>query len=305
MLNSEYASNAPKPKDTPPMKILNIQQTVKICLGLFCYLMLNGCGGSNGSLSSTAVSSTTTTQPNHPLNDTGTSFCRNNTGELINCFISNAQDGNHGRDFTALKGTLNKVGAGPAGFDWTKIARSGEAITLQDQNWQGDGNENTGTQWACVQDHHTGLLWEVKSGDADHPQYSSLRYSWYVPEATINGGNAGLESIDNCNGIACNTMAYINYLNAENYCGYSNWRLPTVNELMTLVVTENIDLAMDSHYFPNAKNDQYWSKQTYAPIRERAWYLYFSDGSTGSTIKEAPNFLRLVTDNRTATEESP
>ena len=65
---------------------------------------------------------------------------------------------------------------------------------------------------------------------------------------------------------------------------------------LPVVVTTNLDLVVDTNYFPNTKNDQYWSNQTYAPVRLRAWYLYFSDGSTGSTIKEAPNYVRLVAD---------
>lgn len=257
---------------------------------------LAGCGGGNGSI---PASSSAASIASHPLNDTGTSFCRDAVGELIDCLISPAQDGSHGRDFAALNGSLAKTGGGQAGFDWSKIARSGNALANQHQGWQNNGNETAGSQWACVHDHHTGLLWEVKSGNDDHPQYANFRYSWFVPNDSINGGEPGLENSQDCNGIACNTQAYIHYLNTENYCGHTNWRLPTMNELMTLTVTDNLDLAMDSDYFPNAKNDQYWSSQTYAPIRQRAWYLYFSDGSTGSTLKEAPNFLRLVADKDT------
>ncbi|HEY7773753.1 MAG TPA: DUF1566 domain-containing protein [Marinagarivorans sp.] len=284
------------------LKLSSILRVASISTAGVLVISLASCGGNNSSSASSSLAPIT---GSHPLNDTGTRFCRDNTGELIDCLVSAPQDGSHGRDYAALKGELAKTGAGPAGFDWSKVAWDGSVLAQQSEHWLGDGSEAAGTRWACVQDHHTGLLWEVKSGLEDHPQYASLRYSWYVPDASRNGGNAGLENSDDCNGIACNTLAYIEYLNSENYCGHNNWRLPTVNELMTLVVTDNIDLAMDSNYFPNAKNDQYWSNQSYAPIRERAWYLYFSDGSTGSTIKEAPNFLRLVADSHRATEESP
>lgn len=242
--------------------------------------------------SSSSATSSSSSIALHPINDTGTSYCRDNTGELNECLVSEPQDGNTGRDVKAELGVLDKQGAGPQGFDWTKVSNSGKIINPQNNDWMLGGN--AGQQWACVVDNHTGLTWEVKTDDSASPHYTNLRYSWYNPDAATNGSEAGTQNTDDCNGVTCNTLAYIAYLNSLNYCGHSNWRLPTVNELMTLAVTDNIDLAMDTHYFPNAKNDQYWSSQSYAPVRTRAWYLYFSDGSTGSTIKEAPNYVRLV-----------
>lgn len=268
-------------------------------------LVFVGCGGSGGihssveDVSSNHVSSSTPSNQTNAhfakaLNDTGTDFCRAKTDETVDCLNAPSQDGNHGRDFLAANGELTKIGAGPLGFDWTKIATSGEPLANQQLAWQSGGSEVASTQWGCVQDNNTGLLWEVKSGDPANSHYYLLRYSWYDADSNPNDGSAGLENSDDCNGVACNTQAYIDYLNNLNYCGSSQWRLPTVNELMTIVVTANLDLVVDESYFPNTKNDQYLSNQTLASDRERAWYLYFSDGSTGYAPKTSPNYVRLV-----------
>ena len=243
--------------------------------------LLTACGGNTPTppISSEGNASSSAQYP-HPLNDTGTDYCRNSNGSTADCLVASTQDGNTGRDFLADMGSLEKTGNGPQGFDWSKLS-----IT---------GNPSHEAQWACVHDNHTGLRWEVKSADANSPHYVGLKYSWFDANSSRNGAEPGLQNTDDCNGIACNTQAYIDALNSMAYCGSSRWRLPTVNELMSLVVTTNLDLVVDTNYFPNTKNDQYWSNQTYAPVRLRAWYLYFSDGSTGSTIKEAPNYVRLV-----------
>ena len=228
------------------------------------------------------------------LNDTGTNFCRAINNVTENCLTAPSQDGNHGRDFLAANGELAKTGAGPLGFDWTKIASTGEPLANQQLAWVDRGSEEASTLWACVQDNNTGLLWEVKSGDASSPHFYELKYSWYSADNNTNGGNAGRENTNDCNGVACNTQAYIDYLNNLNYCGSSQWRLPTVNELMTIVVTANLDLVVDEGYFSYTKNDQYLSSQTVAFDRASAWYLYFSDGSTGYSPKTSPNYVRLV-----------
>jgi len=51
---------------------------------------------------------------------------------------------------TLLKGLWIKLGAGDAGFDYTKLDKTCNALN-------GDA-----LSWACIIDNHTGLLWEVK-----------------------------------------------------------------------------------------------------------------------------------------------
>lgn len=226
-----------------------------------------------------------------PLNDTGITFCRADDGAEVDCLIAVAQDGSYGRDAQV---NVVKTGAGQAGFDWSKVATDGSTLTNQALPWQAAGSEQANTQWRCVQDHHTGLLWEVKSDAPAAVNFRDLRYSWFDEDTTSNGGNAGLKSTNNCNGVACNTAAYVAAANSQMLCGSEQWRLPTVNELLSIAVSANLDYAIDTDYFPNAKNDQYWSHQSYAPDRALAWYVYFSDGGNGIALKTLDTYMRLV-----------
>ncbi len=263
-------------------------------------LLLGACQGKTQSSASSQGQSTSSV---FGLNDTGTDFCRDVTGAPIACNQAPAQDGNQGRDHQPL----TKQGEGPLGFDWTKLARNGTPLSIQNGNWETaigltdaerNAHENRGHQWSCIQDHRTGLVWEVKSDDNQAFNYFALRYAWYEPNDSLNGGDPGFAANDDCNGVSCTTQSYVAALNAARYCGLSNWRLPSNQELLSLVVTRQRDLVVNTAYFPNTANDQYWSHHTYLPAPERAWYLYFSDGSAGTSLKLQPNYLRLVAERK-------
>lgn len=247
------------------------------------------------------------TKPIKPINDTGTNYCRHATAEQSHndksssdpsksCLTASRpqQDGHAGRDALARANKLKKIGGGYSGFDWTKLTEDGEALADQHATENAETAGDSTQAWSCVRDNHTGLVWEVKSNDDTQFNYTNLKYSWYNPDTTKNAGKPGRENTDDCNGIACNTQAYIQALNTMKLCGSDQWRLPTINEHLTLSINDFTDLAMDKTYFPHAKNDQYWSSQTFVPRRELAWYFYFSDGSAASALKTTPVYVRLV-----------
>lgn len=261
-----------------------------------------------------------------PLNDTGTNYCREAHVENQNLTPTKEakvtsepsytqtqaspepssqhknscdrtlykQDAHIGRDALAQKNTLKKMGTGHSSFDASRLDEKGKALDNQNTQWRSQGHEEDNSQWSCIRDNHTGLVWEVKSDDTSAFNYANLKYSWYNTNTAENGGIAGLQNTDDCNGIACNTQAYIDALNSKRLCGSEQWRLPTINEQLTLAITDFVDLAMDRNHFPNAKNDQYWSSQTYVPRRALSWYFYYSDGSAASALKTTPVYVRLV-----------
>lgn len=98
----------------------------------------------------------------------------------------------------------------------------------------------------CVKDVTNGKFWEQKTNDG------SLRdvkwtYAWYNLNGAQNKGYVGKKTTNPaavCHSSLnddCTTLAYINKLNALNYCGKNNWRLPTFFELVNL-----LDLSKDS-----------------------------------------------------------
>lgn len=60
-----------------------------------------------------------------------------------------------------------------------------------------------------------------------------------------------------------------------------NWRLPTVNELQSLVNDQESDEGswLNGQGFNNVQSNRYWSSTTYAPGTTYARYVYMYDGN--------------------------
>lgn len=227
-------------------------------------------------------------QPTGKLNDTGIDWCADGSNNYLDCPVQGyeGQDAEYGRDVLARSGQLQKVGGGAAGFDFTKLDNSGNPLP------------ESASEWSCVLDNHTGLIWEVKqpagSGglrDANHT------YSWYNPDNSTNGGNAGTQNGGTCQGSDCDTQAFVNAVNSQGLCGASDWRIPTVKELMSIVHNGIANPAIDLDYFPNFPNttpfDSYWTSVRNAPNAGNSWMVMFSYGGV-EMYRSGNNFVRLV-----------
>ena len=129
------------------------------------------------------------------------------------------------------------------------------------------------TTWYGVKDKITGLMWEVKTDDGGLRDKDN-RYTWYNSDATNNGGGAGSNGIG---AVDC-TQEYVDAVNAAGYLGYSDWRMPTLHELRSIVDYTKYNLAIDTDYFPRVVSSWYWSSSAYAGSTSNAWRLNFSDG---------------------------
>ena len=147
-----------------------------------------------------------------PLNDSGLEICYDDSAP-ISCFTTDAytrQDARFGRDAAAAHGALPKVGAGSAGFDFTKIANDGSDLPPDAALGDAPGD------WACTRDNFTGLVWEVKTDDGGLRDKDWL-YTWYYADATDNGGDPGITGGDTCGGtlgIECNSDAFAAAVNS-------------------------------------------------------------------------------------------
>lgn len=182
----------------------------------------------------------------------------------------------------------------PRKFSFTKIDSAGKALP------DGAG------AWSCVRDNVTGLVWEVKSsGSGLHSKWHT--YTWFNPDMKQNGGVEGREGEPDdmtCGTPAvlkdgCDTLKYVEAVNAEGWCGHKDWRLPSVDELSSIVDYGSFLPAIPKNYFPDIVMPAgFWTSSLSAAGLSYAWIVIFDDGYLGTCVKSWNYYLRLVRDNK-------
>lgn len=210
------------------------------------------------------------------LNDTGMTGCADASSWSLPCPVAGfpGQDAESGRDVSA-----NDDSDGRTGFSFTKVSSSGEALPA------------TASEWHCVKDNVTGLLWELHTNDGGLRDKNNT-YSWYNPVPSTNGGDAGIPNGGSCSGgISCDTQSYVAAVNAAGLCGYHDWRLPTSGELLGLVdfSIPAPGPAIDVNYFFDTSDEVlscasyesglYWTSSA-AAQGGAAWSVGFCDAKT-------------------------
>ena len=130
--------------------------------------------------------------------------------------------------------------------------------------------------WLMVRDNETGLIWEVKQNKDGVKNYADPNDA----DNVYNWNDANQKCID----------AH----NAKRFGGYSDWRLPTINELKTLVDSSRKNPAINTENFPNTQSSCYWSSSTYADYTNLAWSVYFYSGSGDYSSKDDSYYVRSV-----------
>ena len=214
------------------------------------------------------------------LNDTGVTTCADASGATVSCTAATAvqgQDARYGRDAAAGTGALTKVGGGASGFDFTKISNGTASVpgtVLPPSAALGTGPND----WGCTYDNTTGLMWEVKT--ASGLRNSSYEYSWYSSNSATNGGGLGTSGYGTCLTTGrCDTEKFVQDVNALGMCGRTDWRLPSLRELTSLVRLSGNPM-IDSAYFPNTSSYGYWTGSTDVQNSSKAWFVSFSASST-------------------------
>lgn len=217
----------------------------------------------------------------HPVNDTGIDWCAHDASNSLICPVTSypGQDGDSGRDVTASDDS-----DGRAGFSFTKLDSNGNDLPA------------SATAWSCVRDNVTGKIWEVKTDDGGLRD-RNWTYSWY--DSSSPNAEPASEYIGRCfaNGRLCNTENFVDDVNAEGLCGFTDWRLPTPQELTGIVdYGRHIDPAIDIDYFGNTKTARYWSSLSRADAPHRAWYVDFGNGgyASSTSTSSSSESVRLV-----------
>lgn len=221
------------------------------------------------------------------FNDTGITGCTDGVSVGLACPQTGypGQDAEYGRD-----STYNDDSNGHAGFSFTKRDSTGAALADQSATYGV-------TPWDCVEDRITGLMWEVKATDAGLRD-STWTYTWYNSTGTNDGGSVGTANGGTCVDLVnCDTEKYVAAVNAAGLCGYSDWRLPSAAELLSIsdLSVAAPGPAIDSNYFPNSMSNYYFTSTPAAGTSSIAWGITLDDGSaTYFVSKSTPSYVRLV-----------
>ena len=230
-----------------------------------------------------------------PINDTG--IILQATDQLLSAEQQLAfpgQDGQRGRDIIAANDLADKAGRGEQGFDFTRLNALGDEV---------DANS---TAWSCVRDNVSGLVWEVKSPVGSGDLHSSSHtYSWYLAENEDDPSGLQNNVLASCSLNECNTSAYVDAVNQQGLCNFNDWRLPTHQELLSLVHFGHDAAPMiDAEYFPHTTAGLgspvwYWTNQSSADgaageISNTAWAVDFTSGNDNFLSKATPVRIRLV-----------
>ncbi len=154
------------------------------------------------------------------------------------------------------------------------------------------------TEWACVQDQATGLVWEVKTDDNSIQDRDNF-FTWYNPAKEYNFGDPGERDGGRCKGKAdCDTLAYTQVINQKRLCGYADWRLPVKDELLSLVEyhygSKDVKATINRNYFPRAVASWYWTASANPKHPDHAWFVLFRNGLALNAPKDQPKHVRLV-----------
>jgi hypothetical protein len=83
---------------------------------------------------------------------------------------------------------------------------------------------------------------------------------------------------------------------------YSDWRLPSRMELLSLVDHDTYEPASFDKSIKSG--DYYWSSTTDAGSSDAAWYVHFGYGYSGACDKSNSNYVRFVRDGTNGLEWS-
>lgn len=190
--------------------------------------------------------------------------------------LNDKQDGMIGRDVSSPDNADGKLG-----FSYSRVG----SYSIEE----------------CVRDNITGLTWEGKTASgwrAGSNIYTNYDSTTAAQIYTYTGSSssdvvptqAQVDAPDNA-------VGYKNAVNASALCGYTDWRLPTVAELQSLVdySVSYPGPTIDSNWFPNTSRSNYWSATTFSDYVFCAWGVDFVNGGvSGSSVRGNTYGVRLV-----------
>ena len=144
--------------------------------------------------------------------------------------------------------------------NWQKIGQQGELLTFD------------APHWAAAIDKKTQLMWAINPSKTANFPNPSKRMNWY------------------------DAMAWADYVNTQGWCGFNDWRLPTIDELKTLrTKSKQPNLFIREHVFNDINTEHYWVwSSSYVAYSDDVSFVSFINGYDGDHFKCYPGSVRLV-----------
>ncbi len=114
--------------------------------------------------------------------------------------------------------------------------------------------------------------------------------------ARCASGQTWDESNQSCTGIANQVtwVAALTLANTTTFAGYTDWRLPNIKELSSIVERMCVEPSINLSLFPNTPSENFWTSTTLTNEPTRAWSFAFYNGKNNSKDKSVDLFLRFV-----------
>ena len=141
---------------------------------------------------------------------------------------------------------------------------------LNQAGWNGIRRFEVGGDGIWVKDNATGLIWQRRES-------SSQKFGDLFE--LLNWKDA---------------FKYIEEMNSLKFAGYSDWRLPNINELQSIVNFGTRFPAINGKYFDNTESFYYWSSTSVANNSPSAWCIYFQFGDIRENEKINGAYIRAV-----------
>jgi hypothetical protein len=120
---------------------------------------------------------------------------------------------------------------------------------------QGNELSDSAASWVAVRDNLTGLTWEIKTILTGSIHDEGNQYSWQDAQDV-----------------------FIAQLNAINFAGFSDWRLPSLKEIYTIHSADTLAPGINPDYFGLCCSGVYWTSTTVATSTTNAWSTDISNG---------------------------
>jgi hypothetical protein len=135
-----------------------------------------------------------------------------------------------------------------------------------------------------VTDHITGLQWQ------DNEDVKTVTKQWLTDENydICENNNSAPECYDTSGDTAATYCADLTL--GE----YSDWRLPTIDELMYIADRSRRNPAINTTVFENAVSNFYWSSSTVVGYEFDAWFVDFDFGIGIGPYKSRSYYVRCV-----------